>query len=78
MERLTVKHWRNLDPWECCGQDDYCLRSSRQPGGCINGCPVPKLYAKLAMYEETGLTPDDVDKLIRVSKKGKNADDAMQ
>ena len=57
MKRLTVEHWQNLDPWECCGQDNYCMRPSNKPGGCRNGCIVPKLYTRLAQYEDTGLSP---------------------
>ena len=52
MERLTEKTWRNLDPWECCGQDDFCKRGCHDDGGCNNGCIVPKLYDKLAQYED--------------------------
>ena len=52
MERLTAKHWRNLDPWECCGQDNYCKRGCFDEGGCNKGCIVPKIYDKLAKYEE--------------------------
>jgi hypothetical protein len=52
MERLTDKSWRNLDPWECCGQDQYCKRGCHEKGGCTNGCIVPKLYEKLAKYED--------------------------
>lgn len=52
MERLTDKCWRNLDPWECCGQDKYCTRDCHEKGGCTHGCIVPKLYEKLALYEE--------------------------
>jgi hypothetical protein len=52
MKRLTVKHWRNLDPWECCGQDYYCKRGCHEKGGCNNGCIVPKLYDRLAKYED--------------------------
>lgn len=52
MERLTDKNWRNLDPWECCGQAEYCKRTCHSKGGCANGCIVPKLYAKLAQYED--------------------------
>lgn len=60
MKRLTVKHWQNLDPWECCGQDNYCMRPSNKPGGCRNGCIVPKLYSRLAQYEDTGLSPKEI------------------
>lgn len=52
MERLTDKSWRNLDPWECCGQDKYCKRGCHEQGGCTNGCIVPKLYTRLAEYED--------------------------
>ena len=52
MERLTEKCWRNLDPWECCGQDKYCQRGCHDEGGCTNGCKVPKMYCKLAEYED--------------------------
>lgn len=51
-ERLTKKSWRNLDPWECCGQDSYCKRGCHENGGCTNGCIVPKLYSRLAEYED--------------------------
>lgn len=60
MERLTDPCWKNLDPWECCGQDYYCKRGGHDKGGCTNGCIVPKLYARLAAYEDTGLTPEEI------------------
>lgn len=60
MERLTNKAWRNFDPWECCGQDKYCQRGCHDPGGCTKGCIVPRLYARLGAYEDTGLTPGEV------------------
>lgn len=61
MERLTNKAWRNFDPWECCGQDKYCQRGCHDPGGCTKGCIVPQLYARLGAYEDTGLTPVEID-----------------
>ena len=60
MERLTDPCWKNLDPWECCGQDYYCKRGCHDKGGCTNGCIVPKLYARLAAYEDIGLTPEEI------------------
>ena len=63
MERLTYKSWRNLDPWECCGQDKFCTRGCHDLGGCIHGCIVPKLYNRLAAYEDTGLEPEEVAEL---------------
>lgn len=52
MDRLTSKCWRDLHPWECCGQDNYCALGSHDEGGCANGCIVPKLYFRLAAYED--------------------------
>lgn len=52
MERLTNKAWGNLDPWECCGQDHYCKRGCHDEGGCNKGCIVPRLYKRLAQYED--------------------------
>lgn len=60
MERLTKKAWRNLDPWECCGQDEYCQRGCYDSGGCTGGCIVPRLYTRLGAYEDTGLTPGEI------------------
>lgn len=60
MERLTNTAWRNFDPWECCGQDNFCTRGCHEKGGCNNGCIVPKLYGRLAAYEDTGLEPEEI------------------
>lgn len=61
MERLTDPCWENLDPWECCGQDKFCNRDCHEAGGCTNGCIVPKLYVRLAGYEDTCLEPWQAD-----------------
>lgn len=65
LTRITDKHWRNLDPWECCGQDNYCQRGCHDEGGCANGCIVPKIYCRLARYEEM----DDAGLLIKLKCK---------
>lgn len=52
MNRITKQEWRNLDPWEMCGQDQYCKRDCHEDGGCINGCIVPTLYIELAKRED--------------------------
>ena len=64
MERLTDKAWRNLDPWECCGQDKYCKRDCHEYGGCNNGCIVPRLYSRLARYEDLRPLPEEIDELL--------------
>lgn len=68
MERLTDKCWRNFDPWECCGQDEFCIRGCHDQGGCTNGCIVPKLYCRLAAYEETGLEPEEIISAVDMAK----------
>ena len=60
MERLTRKNWRNLDPWEKCGQDNFCKRGCHEQGGCTKGCIVPRIYDRLAAYEGTGLEPEEI------------------
>ena len=64
MERLTEKAWRNLDPLECCGQDKSCMRGCHEEGGCANGCIVPRLYSRLARYEDLGLLPEEIEELL--------------
>ena len=68
MERLTSKYWRNLDPWEMCGQDNYCKRGCHDQGGCTKGCIVPRIYGRLATYEDTGLEPQDIISAVDMSK----------
>lgn len=66
MSRLTKTNWKNLDPWETCGQGMYCTRNCHEDGGCANGCPVPKNYRRLAKYENTGLTPEEIKEQIEI------------
>lgn len=70
MERLTRKNWRNLDPWETCGQDNYCKRGCHEQGGCAKGCIVPRIYARLAAYEDTCLEPEQVMELKSFTQGG--------
>ena len=70
MERLTNECWRNFDPWEMCGQDHYCKRGCHELGGCTKGCIVPKVYCRLAAYEDTGLEPERVAELAQAEKVG--------
>ena len=71
MNRLTEKSWRNLDPWECCGQDNYCQRGCHDEGGCNKGCIVPKIYDRLATYEDSGLSPEEVQELVKAKAEGR-------
>lgn len=54
MERLTKPDWKSLFSWECCGQTDFCLRGRDKEKECVN-CIVPKLYARVAMFEDAGV-----------------------
>lgn len=85
MERMTDKAWGNLDPWECCGQDNYCKRGCHEEGGCNNGCIVPKLYRRLAIYEDTGLAPaeylmrkDEIRVLEMFKEQSSDAEEAIK
>ena len=77
MERLTNKAWRNFDPWECCGQDKYCQRGCHDPGGCTKGCIVPQLYARLGAYEDTELTPEEINDLASAREISPEAEYAI-
>lgn len=63
MKRLTKTNWRNLDGCDCCGQDMYCQRDGNEFGGCHNGCIIPKLYERLAQYEDIGLSPKEISQM---------------
>lgn len=59
--RLTKEDWQNFDASDVCGQHgDGCKRTCNERGGCRNGCIVPKLYARLAAFEDLGVTPEQV------------------
>ena len=68
MERLTIRNWRNLDPWEMCGQDNYCKRGCHDQGGCTKGCIVPRIYGRLAAYEDSGMEPQDIISAVDMAK----------
>lgn len=68
MKRLTEEYWQYLDPWECCGQGQYCKRKCHEEGGCTNGCIVPQLYRRLAAYEDSGLTPEEVISAVDMAR----------
>ena len=70
MKRLTIKNWRNLDPWETCGQDNYCKRGCHEQGGCAKGCIVPRIYARLAAYEDTGMEPEEIERIVDAYGRG--------
>lgn len=70
MERLTRKNWRNLDPWEKCGQDNFCKRGCHEQGGCTKGCIVPRIYDRLAAYEDTGLEPEEIKRIVDAYGRG--------
>lgn len=44
----------------CCYQDDNCV-----------GCPLQKAFSRLAAYEDSGLSPDEVQKLAEAKADGR-------
>ena len=47
---MDIIHYRNT----------LCRQRCHDKGGCTNGCIVPKLYARLAAYEDIGMTPEEI------------------
>ena len=59
-ERLTPEHWWNnacYDTWEICGLDYVCKRDCREPVP----CKIPQMLYRLAAYENTKLTPEQIE-----------------
>ena len=54
MKRLTRTDWKTMNPMECCGQKDYCIRRREVENACLN-CIVPKLYVRVAAFEDAGV-----------------------
>jgi hypothetical protein len=48
-----------MDPWDWCGLDKECKRDCLEP----TPCKIPALARKLAEYEDTGMTPEDIKKV---------------
>lgn len=61
MDRLTAKNWKDLSPGDCCSMAADCTYRCFD-GDCPRiSCLLPRLYAKLAKYEDTGLQPEQID-----------------
>ena len=61
MERLTSKNWRDLSPGDCCQIACDCTYLCFGDACPRVSCLLPRLYAKLARYEDTGLQPEQID-----------------
>lgn len=62
MKRLTAESWKDLSRDDCCQMAADCAFrcfDEACPRGTI--CLLPRLYAKLAAYEDTGLQPEQID-----------------
>lgn len=62
MARITNQHWKNLKPWEMCGQGKHCDRDCHVWGGCTQGCIVPIIYRELAKREDAEEEKNDQNK----------------
>jgi len=71
MNRLTKEDTNKVcyDCWELCELDDVCKRDCFKP----TPCKIPSIISKLAKYEDTGLEPDELQKVIekQIPKKSK-------
>ncbi|MEG1391241.1 MAG: hypothetical protein RSD07_12835 [Angelakisella sp.] len=63
MERLTDKDLTKAcnDTWDYCGLDSVCKRDCWKP----TPCKIPKMVHKLAEYEDTGYTPEQIADIIQ-------------
>lgn len=66
MDRLTEHSYKTGSAVPSARLGDICLRIS----GCdeydfCEGCPVNELITKLCSYEDTGLTPEQVERLSK-------------
>lgn len=61
MNRLTKEDTNKVcyDCWELCGLDDVCKRDCFKP----TPCKIPSMISKLAKYEDTGIEPDELQKV---------------
>lgn len=74
MERLTIEYDENFVPKEMCtinrfGEADDCEACFEQcKGGSrnCNECPVQKCFNRLAEYENTDLTPEQIKEIDRL------------
>lgn len=68
-KRLTPEHgWKNAcyDTWEICGLDSVCKRDCREP----IPCKIPQMLYRLAEFEETELSPEEItDKIGGLENK---------
>lgn len=59
MDRLTNPNFTKAccDPWDYCGLDKDCRRDCK-------GCKLPAQIYRLAMYEDTGFEPAEIEALL--------------
>ena len=67
MERLTYDFCIGSNHcWQIKGADNFICKEvciKQGDDGCTN-CPNKKAFDRLAAYEDTGLSPDEVERLI--------------
>ena len=68
MERLTNPDLTKAccDPWDYCGLDKDCRRDCK-------GCKLPAQIYRLAMYEDTGFDPAEIEALLEHQGQGQTA-----
>ena len=69
---LRVTLWGGYVPKDCCTFDRYggagdelsCCDICEECGNNCDVCCIQKVFNRLAEYEETGLSPSDIKKLL--------------
>lgn len=60
IDRLTDKNWRSRELWELCERATRCECECHGSRECAKGYIAPKIYDRLAQYEDCGLEPEEV------------------
>lgn len=67
MKRLTNPELTKAcnDPWDYCGLDNVCSRDCFSP----EPCEIPKMILRLALYEDTGISPNEIVEVKNIFRK---------
>lgn len=75
MERLTYDFCiREKHCWQIKGADNFmCKEVCENQDGCEK-CPIAEAFDRLAAYEDTGMTPEEITGLCSMNERAKMAD----
>lgn len=73
MERLTIKPKATDGIVYLVATDEPCVDiCAYMDGECDKECPINEAYKRLAAYEDTGKTPEEVAALVRAENEGRS------